>query len=156
MRTYIPERIQHGKRHWAKHRGRATATAVYRNRARVKRAKSKALQRRRGELIERSFAHMCETGQHRRVRLRGEQNVRKRYLIQGAAYNLSLVMRALFGVGTPREAASRLAALVHLLAAWMLVRANIAIDALHARWRFALQTVTPLAPPADAGSSTDC
>lgn len=123
VRTYIPERIQHGKRHWDKHGGRRTARAVYANRARVKRSKSKALQRKRGELIERSFAHVCETGQHRRVRLRGEENVRKRYLLHAAAFNLGLLMRSKFGVGTPREAANRargVVALIRTLIAWAL------------------------------------
>ncbi|MBK8409393.1 MAG: transposase [Sandaracinaceae bacterium] len=103
IRTYIPERLQHGKRRWQKHGGRKTAEAVYRNRERVKRPKGKELQRRRGELIERSFAHICETGDHRRTRLRGEDNVRKRYLIQCAGFNLSILMRELLGAGTPRQ-----------------------------------------------------
>ncbi len=136
IRTYIPERIQHGKRRWAKHGGRPTARAVYRNRARVKGAKSKALQRRRGELIERSFAHLCETGQHRRVRLRGEANVRKRYLVHAAAYNLSLVMRVLFNAGTPREAVDRLRAILvplRTLIAWALSGAMPACHAVRAR-----------------------
>ena len=67
-RTYIPERKQTGKRKWHDKGGRPTAEAVYQNRSRVKRPKSRALQRRRGELIERTFAHVCETGAHRRTR----------------------------------------------------------------------------------------
>lgn len=117
IRTYIPERRQNGERHWAAHGGRETARAVYENRARVKRAKSKKLQRRRGELIERSFAHVCETGQHRRVRLRGRSNVRKRYLIQTTGFNLGILMRSIIGVGTPREAVNRAAALAEALLA---------------------------------------
>jgi transposase len=58
--------------------------------------------RRRGELIERTFAHVCETGGHRRVRLRGGANVRKRYVIQVAAMNLGLVLRMMLGHGTPK------------------------------------------------------
>jgi len=87
IRTYIPERLQHGKRHWKGGDGRETARDVYDNRARTQRAKGRALQRRRGELIERPFAHVCETGAHRRTRLRGEDNVRKRYVLQLAAAN---------------------------------------------------------------------
>jgi hypothetical protein len=68
----------------------------------------------RGELIERTFALACETGAHRRVRLRGRDNVRKRYIAHIAALNLGLVMRTLFGHGTPRQAAD--AALAGLLA----------------------------------------
>jgi transposase len=51
----------------------------------------------------------------RRTWLRGRQNVQKRYLIQVAAYNLGLVMRAVLGAGTPKELAARGAALLWLL-----------------------------------------
>ena len=40
FRTYIPERKQNHRRHW-RDRGRETAVAVYQNRARIKRKKSK-------------------------------------------------------------------------------------------------------------------
>jgi len=103
VRTYIPERLQRGRRRWKGKGGRRRANAVYRNRARTKRGKGKALQRKRGELIERSFAHLCETGAHRRTRLRELDNVRKRYLIHAAGFNLSLVMRQVLGHGTPRQ-----------------------------------------------------
>jgi IS5 family transposase len=159
VRTYIPERIQHGKRRWERHGGRRTAQAVYANRARVKRAKSKALQRRRGELIERSFAHMCETGQHRRVRLRGEANVRKRYLIHGAAFNLGLLMRSLFGVGTPREAASRLAALlgpIRTLIVWVFSHPANRPPASHGPSRLRSSSFLMSLSPPEPGSSTGC
>ena len=107
-RTYIPERRQQGKRRWTDKGGRKTAIAVYENRARVQRKKGKALQRKRGELIERTFAHICETGGARRTRLRGRENVSKRYLLQASAANLGLVMRSLFGRGTPRGLAESL------------------------------------------------
>lgn len=106
VRTYFPERKQKGERRWKKNGGRATAIAVYQNRKRLTSRKSKELQRRRGELLERGFAHLCETGGHRRTRLRGRENVRKRYLMQAAAFNLSLVMRKLIGHGTPRALAA--------------------------------------------------
>ncbi len=102
VRTYIPERKQRGERHWKSHGGRETALAIYANRERVKRPKGKQLQRDRGELIERTFAHACETGGARRTRLRGLENVKKRYVLHLAAFNLSLVMRQLVGCGTPR------------------------------------------------------
>lgn len=123
VRTYIPERLQRGRRRWQGNGGTPRAKAVYGNRARAQRAKGKALQRRRGELIERTFAHLCETGAHRRTRLRERDNVQKRYLIQAAAFNLSLVMRQLLGQGTPRgyqDAVRRQRALARaLLAALM-------------------------------------
>ncbi len=60
VRTYIPEKKQRGKRHWVGKEGQQQA--VYANRRRLQRPKGKYLLRRRGELIERSFAHCCETG----------------------------------------------------------------------------------------------
>lgn len=112
-RTYIPERKQKGRRKWRGNGGRETAEAVYQNRARVKRKKSKRYQRRRGELIERTFAHVCETGAHRRTRLRGRTNANKRYLIQVAATNLALVMNKRLGAGTPRGLADAARALLN-------------------------------------------
>lgn len=119
IRTYFPERKQNGEWHWAKRGGRETAVAVYQNRARLTSKKSKRHQRKRGELLERTFAHLCETGAHRRTRLRGRENVQKRYLMQAAAFNLSLVMRKLIGHGTPRAvaaAADRCFALLSIIA----------------------------------------
>lgn len=99
-RTYIPE-PRRKKRTWTdKPESWRVATAA--NRRRVRGARSKRLQRRRSELVERGFAHVCETGGGRRTWLRGRANVTKRYLIQVAAHNLGVVMRALFGVGKPR------------------------------------------------------
>lgn len=66
--------------------------------------------RQRGELLERPFAHMYEIGGMRRVHLRGHQNILKRILLRVGALNLGLLMRTLFGVGTPRGRQSRLAA----------------------------------------------
>ena len=60
-------------------------------------------QRRRGELVERPFAHQYETGGLRRVWVRGHEQVRKRVLIQAAGCNLGLLLRRLIGVGTPRS-----------------------------------------------------
>jgi hypothetical protein len=100
VRTYIPE-PRRKKRTWAdKPESWRVATAA--NRRRVKGARSKRLQRKRSELVERSFAHVCETGGGRRTWLRGRKNVSKRYLIQVAAHNLGVVMRSVFGVGKPR------------------------------------------------------
>ena len=111
-RTYIPERRPKGYRRWTDKGGAETAAAFCENRTRVGRAKGKRLQRWRGERLERSFAHVCETGGARRTRLRGRENIEKRYLIQTAAANLGLVMRSLFGLGTPRGWAQRERALL--------------------------------------------
>ncbi len=125
FRTYIPERKQAGRRHWQDKGGERTAHAVYQNRSRVSRKKSKALQRRRGELVERPFAHICETGGHRRTRLRGLENMKKRYVIQVAAANLGLIMRTLYRWGTPRGLADARRAALWLLYALLVACATI-------------------------------
>jgi transposase len=81
--------------------------AVVRRARRLVRSKSgKALLRRRGMHIERSFAHILDSGGVRRATLRGTQNLNKRYKIAASAYNLSQLMRHLIGVGTPKQAAA--------------------------------------------------
>jgi transposase len=114
-RTYIPVPDQKGRRQFTDKGGMLGREAFHDNRRRVRRDKGKRLLRLRGERIERTFALACETGAHRRVRLRGRDNVRKRYLAHVAALNLGLVMRTLFGHGTPRQAAD--AVLVAIIAA---------------------------------------
>jgi len=78
--------------------------AAYRtNRRRVNGNRGKVLQRKRSELPERSFAHVCETGGARRTWIRGREEINKRYLIQVAARNLGEILRRICGVGTPRS-----------------------------------------------------
>jgi len=101
IRTYIPERK--GKRRTWTDKPEGQQSATYANRRRCKGARSKRLQRQRSERVERSFAHVCETGRGRRSWIRGIQEVTKRYLIQVAGHNLGILMRKLFGVGTPRS-----------------------------------------------------
>jgi len=113
VRTYIPEKKQHGKRHWIGKR--KEQKAVYANRQRVAGSHGRSLLRKRGELIERSFAHCYETGAMRRTHLRGHLNILKRQLIHVGAFNLSLIFRGLLGAGTPRELKNRLAALTLVL-----------------------------------------
>jgi transposase len=87
------------------HGDEAARDAVYGNRARLKSGIGREAMRRRGEMVERSFAHVLDRGGMRRAWLRGRENVHKRYLIHVAGFNLGILMRALFGYGTPREAA---------------------------------------------------
>jgi transposase len=101
LRTYIPERKLKGKRKW-KNVSAAARRAFFNNRRRTRGARSKQLQRKRSERVERSFAHMCDTGGARRSWLHGIEKVQKRYLIAAVARNLGLVLRRLFGIGTPR------------------------------------------------------
>jgi hypothetical protein len=101
VRTYIPEPKRKRPWKWSE-RPAAERRAVTANHRRVRGARSKTLQRRRSEFVERSFAHVCETGGARRCWLHGMLKVSKRYLLQVAARNLGLIMRKLFGMGTPR------------------------------------------------------
>ena len=99
VRTYISE-PERGRRCW---KDKAEAQqAVYDNRRRIRGEHGKELLRRRGEFLERSFAHAYETGGMRRTHLRGRENILKRALIHVGGFNLSLVMRQLLGKGTPR------------------------------------------------------
>jgi transposase len=120
VRTYIPEpRRSHPLR--LSNQPEAHQRAVGNNRQRMTRSKGKALQRRRSEVVERTFAHICETGGARRSQLRGLVNVTKRYLIAAAAHNLGRILRRLTGVGKPKvlQGAGGLVALVWGVAAWL-------------------------------------
>jgi Transposase and inactivated derivatives len=86
--------------------------AVHNNRMRTQSAKGKALLRKRGEFVERSFAHSLDSGGMRRAHLRGTENIEKRYQIHVAGFNLGLLMRTLFGAGTPKSWAESPAILV--------------------------------------------
>ena len=111
-RSYISE-PDRGRRKWA---GKADEQkAVYANRRRVRGHYGKQLLKKRGELIERSFAHCYETGAMRRVYLRGRENVLKRQLIHVGAFNLSLIFRQMLGAGTPRELRNQLSQLVFVV-----------------------------------------
>lgn len=101
IKTYIPEPDAKHKRRWT-NKPPEHKEAVYNNRRRMSRDYGKRLQRKRSELVERSFAHVCETGGARRTWLRGLLDVRKRYTIVAAGRNLGLLMRKLFGIGKPR------------------------------------------------------
>ena len=96
---------------------RVMRDAVYANRRRIRGARGLALQRRRSEYLERPNAHLYETGGLRRTHVRGHANILKRLLIQTSAFNLSLLMRTLIGVGTPRGLQGRLAAVWALVVA---------------------------------------
>ena len=115
--SYISE-PDRGRRNWTNNP--EARDAVYRNRRRVRGARGKRLLRQRGERLERPCAHLYETGRMRRVHLRGHDNIRKRLLVHAGALNLGLLMRTLFGVGTPRGLQGRAPAL--LVTLWSLVR----------------------------------
>jgi transposase len=101
-RTYISE-PERGGRKWKDKEDAQAAT--YANRRRVRGERGKRLLRRRGELLERPFAHYLEAGGMRRTHLRKHGNILKRLLVHVAGFNLGIVMRTLIGKGTPRECA---------------------------------------------------
>jgi transposase len=121
VRTYIPEPKQppqNARRNW---QGKASEQkAVYANRRRMERTYAKRLLKRRGELLERSFAHCYETGGMRRTHLQGHENILKRQLIHVGAFNLSLILRQVLGAGTPREWKNR-GVTLFLFVYWLLL-----------------------------------
>ena len=145
LRTYIPEPQRNTNWKWSA-RPAEQQVAVLGNRRRVRGPRGKRLQRGRSELTERSFAHVCETGGARRCWLRGLVKVIKRYLLQVAARNLSLIMRKLFGVGTPRglqseSDASSLTDFIQILLATLWTTFWRAWNALRSRAHLALETL---------------
>jgi transposase len=101
--TYIPEpKLAEGKKHNWKDKSRKERKAVLNNRKRTQSKKGKKLQRLRSEKVERSFAHTLETGGGRRTQLRGLIKNQKRHFLLTAAYNLGVIMRTLFKMGTAR------------------------------------------------------
>ena len=112
VRTYCSEPAR-GKRNWTGRR--EERDAVYGNRRRIQGDRGRRLLRQRGERVERSFAHLYETGAMRRTHLRRRDNIAKRLLIHAAAFNLGLVMRKIAGCGTPRGMQGRSFAVISYL-----------------------------------------
>jgi transposase len=119
FRTYISE-PDRGAQSWIEQE--AARDAVYGNRRRIRGDRGKRLLRRRGERVERSFAHTYDTGGMRRTHLRGTTNILKRVLIHTSGFNLGLLMRQWIGVGTPRGLQGRLPAVLArlLMPIWLL------------------------------------
>jgi len=142
IRSYVSE-PDRGKRNW---KGKPEARdAVHGNRRRTRGERGKQLMRKRGEYLERSFAHCYETGGMRRTHLRGHPNILKRLLIHVGGFNLGLVMRSLFGIGKPRRvqdglgglAAAVLAHVARRMARWAATwRHRRAFGRIFADWRF--------------------
>jgi transposase len=128
QRTYFPE-PEAPQAHTWRDKPAEQERAYRNNRRRVRGTRGRRWQRLRSERVERSFAHVCETGGGRRTWLRGLVEVSKRYLMQVAAHNLGIVMRKLFGVGTPRALQGVAAAFIHTFTTiatrtWHLLRAR--------------------------------
>jgi transposase len=114
IRSYVAEPAR-GRRDWS--REPEAHAPVYGNRRRIRGRRGRRLMRRRGEYVERAFAHMYDTGGMRRTHLRGHTNILKRVLIHAGGFNLGLVMRHMIGLGTPRGLQGRLAAVLALVVA---------------------------------------
>ena len=99
LRSYVSE-PNRGRRNWKRNRNAQKPT--YANRRRIRGNRGKRLLRQRGEKLERTFAHLLVSGGLRRVHVRGQEEIRKRLLIQAATFNLGLLMSKRFGFGTPR------------------------------------------------------
>ena len=100
-RAYVSE-PDRGRRDWKGGDKEYAQQCVYGNRRRIRGDYGKALLRQRGEKVERTFAHLYETGAMRRTHLRHHPNILKRLLIHAGGFNLSLVLRKLTGFGKPR------------------------------------------------------
>jgi hypothetical protein len=125
--------------------------------------------RQRGERIERSFAHLYDTGGMRRTHLRGHMNILKRLLIHAGGFNLGLVMRHLIGIGTPRGLQGRVAAVIATLFVLMGVVATLFVlmGVVRRRltaisWSHRLITavrgwaMSPIAPTANSSTIVTC
>jgi len=117
VRSYIPEQRRSRQRVWTD-KPPGWERAYRNNRRRVGGCRSKRLQKLRSEKVERTFAHVCETGGGRRSWLRGLIEVGKRYLMQVAGHNLGIIMRRVFGKGTPRGLQGLRAAVIGWILGW--------------------------------------
>lgn len=118
VRSYVAE-PDRGRRNWSKEPD--AQAPVYGNRRRIRGPRGRRLMRQRGERVERSFAHLYDTGGMRRTHLRGHSNILKRLLIHAGAFNLGLVMRHVIGFGTPRGLQGRPAVVIAMV--WVLIGA---------------------------------
>jgi transposase len=109
LRTYCSE-PNRGRQQW---RGQSREQqAVYANRRRIRGERGLRLLRQRGEKLERWNQHLYDRGGMRRLHLRGRENILKRLVVHSGAANLGLLMRKLFGKGTPRGLQGRLQAII--------------------------------------------
>src|SRR5216684_306383 len=105
LRTYCSE-PNRGRQRWQDQR--QEQQAVYANRRRIRGERGRRLLRQRGERLERWNQHLYDRGGMRRVHLRGRENILKRLVVHSGAANLGLLMRKVFGKGTPRGLQGRL------------------------------------------------
>lgn len=142
--------------------GKAPPAVVQANLRRVESDRGKALLRKRGELLERPFAHQYETGAMRRLHVRGRENVAKRVLLQAAAVNLALILRSITRAGTPRGLADLkqtvLCAFLHVLDALATRECSASVTAPYPRFYSAHPRCVRSSYPSveNRGSDTGC
>ena len=124
LRTYIAEPKQTSRRNW-KNKPDEQQQAFRNNHRRVKGDRGRALQRKRSERVERSFAHVCGSGGSRRAWLHGLEKVKKRHLMSAMTRNLGLVMRKLFGFGTAKSLQGQLGLADSVHIAWAAIWAAL-------------------------------
>ena len=124
LRTYIAEPKQTKRRNW-KNKPDEQQQAFRNNHRRVKGDRGRALQRKRSERVERSFAHVCGSGGSRRAWLHSLEKVKKRHLMSAMTRNLGLVMRKLFGFGTAKSLQGQLGLADSVHIAWAAIWAAL-------------------------------
>jgi hypothetical protein len=100
MKAYFPERVSPARRRWTGKELREKSV-VYAVRRRTKNTRGKLLSPTRSELVERSFAHVCDTGGAKRTWIRRLLSVNKQHPMAAAVGNLSTIMRVIWGIGSP-------------------------------------------------------
>jgi transposase len=155
IRSYVAE-PDRGRRDWSD--APDAQAPVYSNRRRIRGPRGRRLMRQRGERIERSFAHLYDTGGMRRTHLRGHTNILKRLLIHAGGFNLGLVMRHLIGIGTPRGLQGRVAAVIATLFVlmgvvrhWLTAISSYRLIPAVRGW-----LMSPTAPPVNSSTMVTC
>jgi transposase len=153
LRSYVAE-PDRGRRDWSE--VPQARTLVYANRRRIRGARGRRLMRQRGERIERSFAHLYDTGGMRRTHLRGHTNILKRLLVHAGGFNLGLVMRHLIGSGTPRGLQDRPAPVIAALLVFLgaAQRWLVAISARHPLTTAVLWFPSPITITSNSSATT--
>ena len=109
---------------------------MYANRRRIRGERGLRLLRQRGEKLERWNQHLYDRGGMRRVHLRSRENILKRLVVHSGAANLGLLMRKLFGKGTPRGLQGRVRGLSsHSCAFLGLLERSVTLFGTFGNWR---------------------
>jgi transposase len=120
IRTVISDSVKHRNLDQLSPEAAKAVRAAKRS---VRSKSGKQLLKQRGQHLERSFAHVLDAGGARRTTLRGLENLNKRFKVSAAIYNLSQMMRAIWGVGTPKQWAAGVKPFVlilfRLLVTWL-------------------------------------